>query len=200
MSAHLEQPVGPLPLRRVPVRDFADAFTRRLLLHRGMTTELLEHHIRCPLRVQVRTQTLSPSRTGDPRSSLPPHPAPAPPWLVRRTELVTPEGTVVSRNVVTGRLPRNGELVNAVTGRLLPLGRAVAATGVAHRRNRLTSGLSDWPGPRGALPAVTRGYLLHMDGESPLHVEETFNPAVVSTGQRSGSAHAGEQRLLGTTP
>jgi hypothetical protein len=39
-----------------------------------------------------------------------------------------------------------------------------------------------------------------MDGEFPLHVEETFNPALVSPGQRRGGVSAGGHRLLGTAP
>jgi hypothetical protein len=163
-----------------------------------MTTELLEHHSRRPLCLRVRTQTLVSPRVGDDRSRWLPHLTPALPWLVRRTELATPEGTVVSRNVVIGRLPQNDELAAAVTSRLVPLGRSVAASGVPHRRTRLTAGLSDWPGPCGALPAVARSYLLHLDGEFPLHVEETFNPAVVSPRQRSGSVPAVGRRLLRT--
>lgn len=181
MPAHPEQPAGPAPLRAVPVRNFADAFTRRLLGHRGMTTDLLEQHLGRPLRVRVRAQTLAPRAAGGHRPL-----RPAPPFLVRRTELVTPEGTVVSRNTVTGPLPDDDELAAAVTSRTTPLGRAVAASGTPHRRTPRTAGLSGWPVAHGTLPAVARSYLLHLDGAFPLHVEETFNPAVVSPGQRPG--------------
>lgn len=196
MPAHLEQPVSLPPLRHLPVRNFADAFTRRLLLHRGMTTELLEHRGRCPLRLRVRTQTLAVPRIRDQRLRRLLHLASAPQCLVRRTELVTREGTVVSRNWVIGRLPENNELVTVVTSHSVPLGRSLAVRGIPHRRTLLTAGLSDWHGPRGPLPAAARGYLLHPDGELPLYIEEMFNPAVVSPRQRSGSAPTVGRRLL----
>ncbi|MFE5831236.1 hypothetical protein ACFQ67_17595 [Streptomyces sp. NPDC056488] len=150
---------------RAPAWGFTDVFTRTLLRHRGPTTELLERRVRHRLRLRLVGQTLTGSASGARR-------------LVRRTELVAPDGTVVSRNLVLGRLPRDEELASAVTSRSVPLGRSLAAYGVPQRRTPLTAGLAPWRGPGGGPSAVSRGYLLQLADEAPLYVRETFHPSV----------------------
>lgn len=179
MPATEQCPTSPQPLREIPVQCFVDAFTRQLLLHRGMTTRLLERRIRHRLRVRVVEQTLSaPHAGGDrPLDALPL--VPNAPVLFRRTEIVTPY-SVVSRNLVVGSLPTAATLSALATSRSVPLGRAIAANGVSHSRTLLTSGLASWNCRGSASPAVTRSYLLRMDGEAPLHVQEIFHPTVAS--------------------
>ncbi|WAX81240.1 hypothetical protein [Streptomyces sp. KMM 9044] len=194
MPAHLEQPVGCPQLRAVPARNCAAALTRRLHPDRGMTADLPEHHHGHPLRLQVPPRTPASLRIGGHRLL---HPTPAPPWLIR-TEPAAPEGTVVPRTVVIGRLPRNDGPLAAVTSRLVPPGRSVAASGVPHRRTQPTARRSERPGRRGVLPAVAGSHLLPPDGEFPLHVAEAFNPVGVSPGQGPGSAPAVGRRRLRT--
>lgn len=55
-----------------------------------------------------------------------------------------------------------------------------------NRRTLLTTGLGEWPGPDGAAPAAAREYLIHLAGEAPLYVRETFHPAVAPPLPRPG--------------
>lgn len=179
MPATQQRSINPQPLREIPVPCFVDAFTRQLLLHRGLTTKLLERRIRHRLRVRVVEQTLSAPQAGGGRllDALPL--VPDAPVLFRRTEIVTPH-SVVSRNLVVGSLPTTGTLSSLATSHSVPLGRAIAANGVPHSRTLLTAGLAAWNLRGSASPAVTRGYLLYVDGEAPLHVQEIFHPTVAS--------------------
>ncbi|MEU3598941.1 hypothetical protein ABZ714_09465 [Streptomyces sp. NPDC006798] len=179
MSAAPSRPIRVRPLlRALPVEAFHDAFTRRLLAHRGLTTELLERHGGHPLRIRVLEQTPAAPEPADPALRAVLRLAPGVPALSRRTELVTPRGRVVSRNLVLGRLPSDASVAASVTGRTAPMGRALARLGVPNRRTLLTTGLGVWPGPDGAAPAAAREYLIHLEGEAPLYVQETFHPAV----------------------
>ncbi|MCX4745624.1 hypothetical protein OG455_08835 [Kitasatospora sp. NBC_01287] len=158
----------------IPADAFADPFTRRLLHHRGSTTAQLEQWLGCRLRLRVVDQRLTPlSPPGDPLAA-------AEACLVRRTELLTGNGLVVSRNLVIGQLPQQQELVEVVTALTVPLGRAVAERGIAQRRTALGVSLGAWREPLGnEVPAVRRRYLLRLATAAPLYVVELFNPAVV---------------------
>ncbi|MEI7033738.1 hypothetical protein [Streptomyces pratensis] len=201
MSAHTRGPVSLTPLRSLPVHGFHDPFTRRLLTHRGLTTELLEQRGQCMLRVRVVRQTLAEPLVGHRRLRGMLLLAPGSPALVRRTELVTPQGRVVSRNLVIGHLPQSPELCALATDHSVPLGRSLAVRGIPHRRRFLTAGLGVWNGSAGDVPAAARDYLMCLDGEAPLYVQETFHPAVAPPGRRTGTLVAAPARasLSGTT-
>ncbi|MFD6185722.1 hypothetical protein [Streptomyces goshikiensis] len=177
-------PVSPLPRPGISAQDFTDPFTRRLLLNEGSTTELLERRGRCRLGLRVVEQTLAPLHLRDRRLLDMLGVTPQTPCLVRRTELVSPEGTAVSRNLVIGRLPRSDEVTQVVTHHSVALGRSVIVRGIPQRRTLLSTGLTTWHGAGRTVPAVSRGYLLHLDDEAPLYVAETFNPAVAPPWRR----------------
>ncbi|GHD81062.1 MULTISPECIES: hypothetical protein [Streptomyces] len=186
-------PVSPLPRPGIRAQDFTDPFTRRLLLNEGSTTELLERRGRCRLGLRVVEQTLAPLHLRDGRLLDMLGVTPQTPCLVRRTELVSPEGTAVSRNLVIGLLPRSDEVTQVVTHHSVALGRSVNLRGIPQRRTLLSAGLTTWQGTGRTVPAVSRGYLLHLDDEAPLYVAETFNPAVAppwrrGTGTGTGTA------------
>ncbi|WP_307792264.1 hypothetical protein [Streptomyces verrucosisporus] len=159
-------------------------FTRRLLRLDGSTTELLEERLGRRLRLFVTAQSTAaapPSASGRvPGGSRRLHePHADEPYLIRRSELIGPRGMVVSRNLVTGRLPGDPRLAGAVTGRTVPLGVSAAVRCAAPRRVPLEIALCPWPGSAPAVSAVRRVYLLSLADEAPLYVEERFNPAVV---------------------
>lgn len=149
----------------IPAHAFADPFTRRLLGRTASTTAQLEERLGTRLRLRLIDQRL-----------VVPDPPALEAHLVRRTELWTPEGLVVSRNLVLGRLPEQQELTEIVTGLTEPLGRALAAHGITEHRTPLGVSLSRWPD---GTTAVRRRYLLRIGQEAPLYVLELFNPAVV---------------------
>ncbi|MCX4545887.1 hypothetical protein [Streptomyces sp. NBC_01565] len=180
-------PVSPLPRPGIPAQGFTDPFTRRLLLNEGSTTELLERRGRCRLGLRVVEQTLAPLQLQDGRLLDMLGVAPATPCLVRHTELVSPEGMAVSRNLVIGRLPRSAEITRIVTHHSVALGRSVTVRGIPQRRTLLSTGLTTWHGSGRSMPAVSRGYLLHLADEAPLYVAETFNPAVAPPWRRGAS-------------
>ncbi|WP_431781912.1 hypothetical protein [Streptomyces chumphonensis] len=172
------------PPRSARWEHFADPFTRRLVGHTGSTTEQLRLRTGQPLLLRLVSQRTGPPPEAD-RLPLPhaARPAPGTPWLVRVTELVTPQGLTVSRNLVTGRVPAAPAVLDAVTCPRTPLGSTLLRTGMPQRRTLLSAGTAPWPGAPGS-PAVRRGYLLHLADEAPLYVVEHFNPAVVPSGRR----------------
>ncbi|MFF4456563.1 hypothetical protein [Streptomyces goshikiensis] len=192
-------PVSPLPRPGISAQDFTDPFTRRLLLNEGSTTELLERRGRCRLGLRVVEQTLAPLHLRDRRLLDMLGVTPQTPCLVRRTELVSPEGTAVSRNLVIGRLPRSDEVTQVVTHHSVALGRSVIVRGIPQRRTLLSTGLTTWHGAGRTVPAVSRGYLLHLDDEAPLYVAETFNPAVAPPWRR-GTGPAAPVSAVPTVP
>ncbi|MFD4137077.1 hypothetical protein [Streptomyces goshikiensis] len=192
-------PVSPLPRPGISAQDFTDPFTRRLLLNEGSTTELLERRGRCRLGLRVVEQTLAPLHLRDRRLLDMLGVTPRTPCLVRRTELVSPEGTAVSRNLVIGRLPRSDEVTQVVTHHSVALGRSVIVRGIPQRRTLLSTGLSTWHGAGRTVPAVSRGYLLHLDDEAPLYVAETFHPAVAPPWRR-GTGPAAPVSAVHTVP
>ncbi|MCZ7416815.1 MULTISPECIES: chorismate--pyruvate lyase family protein [unclassified Streptomyces] len=168
---------------------FADPFTRHLLGHTGSTTEQLRRRTGAPLRLRLVSQHTVPPADGDaPRPGSPTVRRPADtPCLVRVTELLTPDGITVSRNLVTGPLPAAPAVADAVTRADTPLGPALARAGVRQRRTLLGVGLAPWPQAPTGPPAVRRAYLLYLADEPPLRVVERFNPAVVPSGTHPGS-------------
>ncbi|WP_219090662.1 hypothetical protein [Streptomyces sp. JJ38] len=168
---------------------FADPFTRHLTGHTGSTTEQLRKRTGAPLRLRLVSQHTASPADGDaprPASRTVRRPADTP-HLVRVTELLTPDGITVSRNLVTGPLPATPAIADAVTRADTPLGPALALAGVHQRRTLLSVGLTPWPQAPAGPPAVRRSYLLYLADEPPLRVVERFNPAVVPSGTRPGN-------------
>ncbi|AEW97854.1 MULTISPECIES: hypothetical protein [Streptomycetaceae] len=165
--------------RGLPPDGFADPFTRRLLGRAGSTTDALQARLGVPLRVRVTAQEVTDPGPLDARLRTQLRLPPGEACLVRRSELRTGRGRLVSRNLVVGRLPGRPALAAAVTGRTVPMGAAAAVRAAGQRRVPLLVELAWWPGAHGPYRAVRRGYLLRLDEEAPLLVTEEFDPAVV---------------------
>lgn len=174
-------PAHPALLR---VEQFAAPFTRRLLTHGGSTTALLEERVGAPLTLRVVRQTVRSAGSAALRSLL--DAEEGRPWIVRRTELLRGGTSVVSRNLVTGPVPHRAEIADLLASATVPLGRGLADRRVPQHRRLLRVGRSPWP-PR-ARSAAWRGYILHLEGEAPLYVEEFFHPAVAPADLRRPAA------------
>lgn len=163
----------------IPVADFADRTTRALLACDGSTTVLLEAVLRVPMTIDVRRRFRH-------RAEDLPHELRTAlgisgddPVLARSSTLLTPDGHAVSWNHAVVVAAAGNPLYPLSLDRVRPLGSAMAAAGLTHRRRVLTTGHHARP-DAGPGPAAGKSYLIYTDDRPRLHLTEIYHPALFS--------------------
>ncbi|WP_278265308.1 hypothetical protein [Nocardia sp. AG03] len=163
----------------IPVTDFADRTTRALLACDGSTTVLLEAVLRVPVTIDVREQFRQRA------DELPRELCGAlgvsgdDPVLSRYSTLLTPDGGLVSWNHAVVVEAADNPLYRLSLDRVRPLGSAMAAAGVTHRRRLLRTGHHVRP-DTGSGRAAGKSYLIYTDDRPRLHLTEIYHPALFS--------------------
>lgn len=158
----------------IPVAAFADRATRALLACDGSTTVVLEAVLRAPVALEVRDQFPQPASelTHELRCALGlsghDH------VLVRYSALLR-SGRPVSWNHAVVVADPGNPLYRLCLDRARPLGSAMAAAGLSHRRRVLTTGLHARPDAEPG-PAAGKTYLIYTDDRPQLHLTEIFHP------------------------
>jgi len=155
--------------------------TRVLLTNDGSTTAFLSALLAEPLRVRVLVQAHRPAAT-----ALPPQLQcqlqldSAHPVILRRSELIRPDGRTVSANKVV-MVPDHPVIDAIVDGGDVPLGQILRAGGIEQRRQILQTGARrwHWGTDAGHLRSPCRSYLVTISGHPLLYIEETFHPEVI---------------------
>ncbi|MFF2083729.1 chorismate--pyruvate lyase family protein [Nocardia sp. NPDC058176] len=159
----------------IPVSDFADPTTRALLACDGSTTVLLEAMLRAPVTIDVLEQfeQRAAAIPREPRCAL--ELSGVDRVLVRHSVLLAPGGRPVSWNRAVVVATAANPLYPLCFDRTRPLGPAMAAADVSHRRRVLSTGQHRRPGG-GPGPAAGKCYLICTDGTPRLHLTEVYSP------------------------
>lgn len=100
--------------------------------------------------------------------------------FTRRSELVTPGGTPVSRNTVITRAALPPHLVGALTDEGIPLGRGPLVQCEERSRELVSTGSAPWADGDGPVRHTPRrDYLIHLRSTATVYVAEHFGPALV---------------------
>jgi chorismate-pyruvate lyase len=153
------------------------AATRMLLSSDGSTTILLEALLNCHLCVRVESQETV--RTGRlvPNSVSALGLSTESTAVERRSALITPTGTVVSRNIVVFAVPLVGW--NGSPTDPTPLGKRLREKKTRQHREILSFGTSDWPGAEGHRRCAYKEYIITFEDDLKMYILEKFNPELV---------------------
>ncbi|WP_214318304.1 chorismate pyruvate-lyase family protein [Nonomuraea sediminis] len=153
--------------------------TRMILSHDGSTTRLLEELLREPLALRTTLQTLREAHAVLPRrlqARLQVDPADL--VVLRRSQLVTGSGWIVTSNKVVGN-PLHPAAQLALAAQDRPLGLVLRAHRLEQHRDQLAAGTTSWYWPgHGHLPSCWRDYLITVSGRPALYIRETFHPEI----------------------
>src|ERR1700735_1277267 len=154
------------------------AATRMLLSSDGSTTILLEALLKCHLCVHVESQeTVCAGRL--PMDSVSALGLSIESTAVeRRSTLLTPSGTVVSRNIVVFAVPLVGW--NGSPTDPTPLGKRLREKKTRQHREILSFGISEWPGAESRRRCAYKEYVITFEDGLKMYILEKFNPDLVS--------------------
>jgi chorismate-pyruvate lyase len=154
------------------------AATRMLLSSDGSTTILLEALLKCHLCVRVESQETVCAGKLLPDSVSALGLSPESTAVERRSALLTPTGTVVSRNIVVFAVPLVGW--NGSPTDPTPLGKRLREQKTRQHREILSFGISEWPDAEGRRRCTYKEYVITFEDGLKMYIREKFNPDLVS--------------------
>jgi hypothetical protein len=157
-----------------PMPGIAEA-TRMLLASDGSTTLLLEALLHCRLNVHVDYQGSASVESLTPIVVTALDLAPQSTVVERKSSLLTPDGTVVSINIVV-LFDKRSDGWSGEPSDPLPLGKKLRDRHTKQHREILSAGTTEWPGDDRHRSCAYKEYVITCDDDSRIYILEKFSP------------------------